>query len=427
MNRKRKKLSARFCLTTRNLGRHTDGPGSNGLSLLVKETKTPGQLSKTWSQKIRINRKVTTRGLGSYPNVTLKEARRRAAANMQAIQEGRDPRSGRDLVFQKATGLSFREAATAYIAFISPGWREGSRSRQAWTGSLVIHVIPYIGEKPINTISTVDIMGVLERIWYTQPKTAKDVADRTGRVMKWAIAKGYCDSDPTKKALRGLGPVNTPKKHHKSIHHSLVGDALRTIAASDANPIAVLALKFLALTAVRSGEVRKATWDQIEGDKWTIPVSKNGRPHRVPLSKAAQQVLEDIAKLTGRRTGLIFPSPRGKILSSDSLAKLFRDNGYDAVPPRPEIILCRLVRRNRSTNRSSRSGTSPRTRRPIPPNPPLPPKGSHHGTMGHLPRTLTNQTPPHPNLNQPATTKPCSFTTARVGRNLMVLISVTPN
>ncbi len=324
MNKKRKKLSARFCLTTRNLGRHTDGPGGNGLSLLVKETKTPGQLSKTWSQKIRINRKVTTRGLGSYPNVTLKEARRRAAANMQAIQEDRD--------LQPRKNPTFRQAATAYIALISPGWRKGSRSPQAWTGSLANHVVPYIGEKPINTISHIDITAVLERIWYTQHKTAKDVADRIGRVMKWATAKGYCDSNPTKKALGGLGPVNTPKKHHKSIHHSLVGDALRTIAASDANPRAVLALKFLALTAVRSGEVRKATWDQIEGNKWTIPVSKNGLPHKVPLSKTAKQVLEDTAELTGHRTGRIFPSPRGKIMSSDSLAKLLRDNGHDTVP-----------------------------------------------------------------------------------------------
>lgn len=324
MNKKRKKLSARFCLTTRKLGRHTDGPGGNGLSFLVKETKTPGQLSKTWSQKIRINGKVTTRGLGSYPNVALKEARRRAAANMQAIQEGSD--------LQPRKNLTFREAATAYIAFISPGWRKGSSSRQAWTGSLANHVVPYIGEKPINTISHVDITAVLERIWYTQHKTGKDVADRIRRVMKWAIAKGYCDSDPTEKALGGLGPVYTPKRHHKSLHYSLVGDALRTIAASGADPRAVLALMFLALTAVRSGEVRKATWDQIKGDKWTIPVSKNGRAHEVPLSKAAKQVLEDIARLTGRRTGRIFPSPRGKIMSSGSLAKLLQDTGYDAVP-----------------------------------------------------------------------------------------------
>ena len=72
-------------------GRYSDGPGGNGLSLLVKETKTPGLLSKTWSVRLRINGKYTNRGLGSYAKVTLAEARRKALAYQQAVQEDRDP------------------------------------------------------------------------------------------------------------------------------------------------------------------------------------------------------------------------------------------------------------------------------------------------------------------------------------------------
>ena len=140
-------------------GRYYD-PGWYGLSLLIKETKTPGVLSKTWSVRIRINGKYTNRGLGSYPKVKLSEARRRALAYHQAVEAGRDPRTDKRPTFRQVTADT--------IQFRSPDWRDGSRSRQEWESSFEIHVFSHIGDMEIDTITYRHIYAVLEPIWRTQ-------------------------------------------------------------------------------------------------------------------------------------------------------------------------------------------------------------------------------------------------------------------
>ena len=143
------KLSASFLRTVRCSGRFTDGPGGNGLSVLIKPTKTPVLMSITFAQRVRINGKYTNIGLGSYPKVTLAEARRRALANMRDLQEGRTLRS--------KGPPTFRQAAEKYVESRSPQWRDGSRSRQDWERSFENHVYPHIGKMPINTITRDDI------------------------------------------------------------------------------------------------------------------------------------------------------------------------------------------------------------------------------------------------------------------------------
>ena len=311
-------------------GRYSDGPGGNGLSLLVKETKTPGLLSKTWSVRLRINGKYTNRGLGSYAKVTLAEARRKALAYQQAVQEDRDPAAAGPPIFRKVVA--------DYIEYRSPIWREGSRSRQDWENSFENHVFPHIGNKPIDNITHQDLFEVFASIWVSKHPTAQDLVNRISAVMKWAIGNGFIDSDPTPKTVSYLPKIKHSAKHHKALPHGQVGDAIRIVEASGAYPRAVNALKFLTLTAARSGEVRKATWDQIDllEAVWTIPDhnTKGEQSHLVPLSKQAKQILKETAqltkKLTGNLTGLVFPSPREKVMHSGSLLKLLRDNGIDA-------------------------------------------------------------------------------------------------
>ena len=108
--KEQKSLESILAQSTPTPGRYYDGPGGNDLSLLVKETKTPGVLSKTWSVRIQINRKYTNRGLGSYTKVTLAEARRRALAYHQAVEAGRDPKTDKRPTFRQVTAdtIKFR-------------------------------------------------------------------------------------------------------------------------------------------------------------------------------------------------------------------------------------------------------------------------------------------------------------------------------
>ena len=302
--------------------RYTDGPGSNGLSALAKWNRR-GQLVITFHQRIRINRKVTMLSLGPYPQLTLKEARKKAAANVRAVRERRDPR-----IRGKNT---FEEITIKYIEYLKKcrKWPDGNTSYRVWLNSLRTYVFPHIGLLAPDQIDSVHIMRLLLPIWITKNETAKRIGRRISRVMLYARAWGLCDSDPAKVALDGLPPVNIPTKHRKALHHSLLGEAIRIVAASDANQVAINALIFITLTCVRSSEALKATWDQIdlENRVWRIPASnvKNNRGHDVPLSEAVIRLLEHTAQLTGTRTGLVFPAPRGGTMSTDAPLQLLRN------------------------------------------------------------------------------------------------------
>ena len=308
-------------------GRYSDGPASNGLSALAKLAH--GKLVIYFEQRIRIGEEVTKIRLGKYGLMTLKQARKQAEANVRAVAENRDPR-------KPQRNITFKTVAMEYIELYAAGgtWRAGGRSRRTWINSVIKDALSVIGHLHPREITSAHIMQILQPIWITKHKTARDLAGRISKIMKYAIAWGHCDSDPAEVALGGLPPVYTETKNRKYIHHESLGEALRIVAASDADPIAVNALIFAALTGVRSGELRKATWDQIDMENlnWLIPKAnmKNYQDHEVPLSDIAIAVLKDTLARTGPNSKWVFPAPRGGMMHSDNLKKLFRDNGIDA-------------------------------------------------------------------------------------------------
>lgn len=174
-----------------------------------------------------------------------------------------------------------------------------------------------------SAITSVHIIEILWPIWITKHKTARDLGGRISAIMKYAKAWGHCDSDPAQRALDGMFPVHVQTKHRKYVHHEILGEVIRIVAASDADPIAVNALIFATLTGVRSGEVRKATRDQFDLDNrvWHVPAAnvKGNRDHFVPLCDAAIQVLKDTFERTGPDTKWVFPAPRGGMMHSDNL------------------------------------------------------------------------------------------------------------
>lgn len=160
---------------------------------------------------------------------------------------------------------------------------------------------------------------------------------RIGAVMKWSVAQGHRQDNPAGDAIAAALPKNNGgKKHHRAIHYTEVGDAVRVIRESRAGEPVKLAFEFLVLTAARSGEVRGARWDEMdfEANAWTVPGErmKAKREHRVPLSGRALEILGEAAQFNDG-SGLVFMGTRtGNPMSDATLGKLLREHGVDATP-----------------------------------------------------------------------------------------------
>ena len=173
-------------------------------------------------------------------------------------------------------------------------------------------------------------------IWSTKRETARRVRQRIGAVMKWAVAQGYREDNPAGDAISAALPKNSVRRQHqKALPHGQVAEALGRVRASRAHRATALAFEFLVLTACRSGEVRGARWDEVSDDAatWTVPPErmKAKLEHRVPLSVRAVAVFDEARGLADK-SGLVFPSPTGRVLSDSTLSKLLRELGIGAVP-----------------------------------------------------------------------------------------------
>ena len=322
-------LSATFVKTVTKPGRYGDGRGGHGLSLLVKPTTT-GRVSRTWAQRLRIDGKPVSLGLGSFPVVTLAEARAKALANARGVAQGKDPRGAVTSV------PTFRDAVDRVIVLHRATWKGGGKSAAQWQASLDAYAMPRLGNKPVDRITTADVMAVLMPIWNEKRETARRVRQRMSAIFKWAVAQGYREDNPAGDAIGAALPKGgAQREHQRALVHDDVAGALRTIRGTGAWPATKLAVEYVALTACRSGEVRGAKWCEIdlEGPTWLIPAErmKAGKEHRVPLSGRALTVLNEARALIGS-TGLIFPSVTGRMLSDSTLSKLLRESGINAVP-----------------------------------------------------------------------------------------------
>lgn len=321
-----KTLSAAFVRTVSRPGRYGDGRGGYGLSLLVRETAN-GRLSKTWSQRVRVNDKATNIGLGGWPVVSLSEARQRALENRKSVSQGMDPRGG---------GIpDFGTAVENVIAIHADGWKDSGRTASKWR-SQIDKYAPGLAGKRVDQITPADVLAVLAPIWHSKPEIARRTRQRISAVMRWAIAQGYRADNPAGEAVAAALPKQDNRvRHHRAIAHGEVSDALAAVQASGAWTATKLALEFLVLTACRSGEVRNATWDEVDFDAgvWEIPEdrSKTGRPHSVPLSGRALEVLDE-AKACRDESNLLFSSVTGKPLSNATMGKLLKETGVDCVP-----------------------------------------------------------------------------------------------
>ena len=316
------KLTAARVRTLNKPGKYYD---QHGLILRV----APGG-SKQWIWRGTVRGRRRDIGLGAVAYTTLAEARDIAYEYRKLARAGVDPTTTR-LAFTIPT---FAEAVERVIEAHRGGWKDSGRSEENWRSSLQRYAYPRIGSMLVNEITTADLVDVLIPIWHDRRETARKVKTRLGVVLRWAMAVGHRSDDPAGPSLTAALPRHkgTPSKHLASLPYAQVAAAL---ARLDSNARTwrptVACLWFIAATVARSGEARLAIWDELDlGSKtWTVPGerTKTGREHVVPLSPVAVAALDE-ARNYSDGSGLVFPSPTGRTLSSGSLSRFTRVEGF---------------------------------------------------------------------------------------------------
>ena len=308
-------LSAVLVRTVAKPGMYPDG---NGLNLKVVPSG-----ARRWVQRVTVGGKRHNIGLGGYPAVSLAEARELAAENQRLIRQGRNPLVEKRQAVEELRRPSiptFAQAAEQVIEMRRPTWSSAKHASQ-WTNTLRTYAHPVIGRKPVDEVTTGDVLAILTPIWTAKPETASRVRQRLETVFDWVIFRGWRIDNPAGKGiLRVLPRVSRLKGHHTALPYNQVPDALQRVRESTADLVTKLSFEFLVLTAARSSEARLAKWQEVdvEDATWTVPPErmKARREHRVPLSTRCLEILSQVNELEGQGSGLIFPSGKnGKPLS----------------------------------------------------------------------------------------------------------------
>lgn len=320
--RPEKALTAQAVKAATAPGKYFDG---HGLYLRVDANG-----SRFWVQRITIRGKRCELGLGAPSLVSLAEARAKALENRKLARLGGDPLQAKR---EAQAVLTFEEAARKVHALHKPTWKNEKHAAQ-FLATLETYAFPKLGRLKVQDVTTGDVLAVLMPIWTTIPETARRVRQRIGTVLKWAIAQGWRQDNPAENISKALPRVSTAQQHRKALPYAEVAGCIEAVRGSGAGLSTKLALEFLVLTAGRSGEVRDARWSEIDlsAQVWEIPAErmKMKRPHRVPLSPRAVEVLMQ-AKALDDGSGLVFPGTRtGRALSDMTLSKLVKELGFAA-------------------------------------------------------------------------------------------------
>jgi integrase len=325
MAREMNRLPPRAATTTTEPGRYADG---GGLYLVVGA----GQ-SRKWVFRFKWHKRLIDMGLGAASVVTLAKARERAAAARSLLADGVNPLEAKRV--DKAIP-TFGEMADLLVSDLGPQWRNEKHKAQ-WKTTLEKDAAK-LRTVPVDKVETTGVMAVLKPIWTVKPETASRLRGRIERVLDAAKAKGYRTGENPAR-WRGHLDHLLPKRqkltrgHHAALPFADVPAFVADLRGRNAN--AALALEYLILTAGRSGEVRGATWAEIDtaGKVWTVPASrmKAGREHRVPLTSSALAVLDKVRALTGGAPdALVFPGLKpGSSLSDAAFNALLNRMGID--------------------------------------------------------------------------------------------------
>jgi integrase len=259
--------------------------------------------SKAWFFRYTITGRTREMGLGPWPLVPLSEARDKATAQRRLLLQGADPIAARDAKKPLRDPVTFETAAKQYIAGHERSWKSRDHSRQ-WRNSLDRYVLPLIGDRPIDGIDTHDVLSVVEPLWLDKTETATRVLDRMRLVLDWAAARKLRTGDNPAR-WKGHLEAALPKRsrvqrivNHAALPYQEMAVFMRALRQQKEQ--GARAAEFLILTTSRTGEVRFATWQELDlgGRMWVIPAErmKATRDHRVPLSGPAIALLSPLAR-----------------------------------------------------------------------------------------------------------------------------------
>jgi integrase len=313
-------LTATGVKAAKSAGRYGDG---DGLYLVVSKAG-----ARSWVVRCQKDGRRRDIGLGSAKKVSLALARERASQTRSQMEAGIDPVMQK----RKAAGIpTFREAAAVVYDEQRKTWRNAKHNYQ-WMQSLEAYAFPAIGERSVNEIDGAAVRELLMSIWLTKHETAVRVRQRINTILDWAVAKGYRDA-PLAMSIINKSLPKLPKGQKNHLAAMPYSDVPAfTGMLREKNSIGALALRAVILTAARSGEVRLATWGEVdfEAATWTIPAErmKAGREHIVPLSPAALAVFEEAKSHRIAGSNFVFQgTKKGKPLSDMTLTKIMRDQG----------------------------------------------------------------------------------------------------
>lgn len=300
---------------------------SNGLCIEV----TPGG-TKLWRYRYRINGKARMISLGHYPIVSLSEARQRRDECRRQLEAGTDPGTSR-----REARKARQAAASNTFEVIAREWMQrqdvapSTAEKNRWL--LETFAFPEIGPRPIKEITPAELLAMLRKVESKGLlETAARLKQKVSQVYRYAVIEGKAEADPAT-ALKGA--LKAPKvKHHAAITDpKLIGGLLRALDGYQGHAATCAALKLLALTFVRPGELRFAEWKEFDLDakEWRIPAErmKMKAAHLVPLSKQAVAILKELREVTGAGR-FLFPSLRSasRPISETALNAALRRLGY---------------------------------------------------------------------------------------------------
>lgn len=323
--------------------------GVDGLQLEIAPTG-----ARSWIIRMMVGGKRRKMGLGGYPDIPLGKARERAREARELVRNGIDPVEDRkvkqaELVSAQQRGLAFSAAMLKLLERKAPEFKS-ARHAKLWRSSLELYAVPSLGKMLVSEIAREDVLRILEPIWFEKTDTAKRLRQRVEAVLQWSTVAGHRSGENPARWKGNLDAfLPSPSKVAKTSHHPALALTEASAWMADLRRregIASRALEFVALTAVRSGDVRGATWGEmdLEREIWTIPAHrmKTDREHRVPLSSRTAALLEEIERVKGIE--FVFAAARGGMLSDAALSACMkrmhaaRDGGYlDTRSKRPAV------------------------------------------------------------------------------------------
>jgi integrase len=297
--------------------------------------------AKTWRYDFRFLGRRQTLTLGPYPEVSLQRARKRHRAARELLEDGQNPAMAK----QRAKHTA-RAAAANTLEAVADGWLKETAPHRSRSWAVMVggwfrnHINPVLGNRPLDAIEPADVLALVRSIAAGTAKSCAGQAQpRTAENVRWIISRVYRYAN--RNLLTKINPARDiqgaiqlpPTKHHQPLRAKELPEFLKKVDAYEGRPETRIALKLLALTFVRGGELVGATWEEfdVERKEWRVPAArmKMKDEHIVPLSRQSLVLLQELKPLTGHREHL-FPgigSPGGP-MSDETLRAALIAMGY---------------------------------------------------------------------------------------------------